>query len=163
MDGTESFYRNWAEYKSVFGYLQREHWLGNQNIYLLTAQAFLKGSEVRFDIVFKRESRMRYAKYSSFKVDNEAAGYKLHVSGYSGDAGDYFNYNNGYKFSTYDKDNDASSTECAKDKGAWWYGNCSHVNLNSHYDRLEQLQGEKRFVWYSSNRLIFSEMKIRRK
>ena len=69
MDGSENFYRNWTEYKLGFGQLHREHWLGNENIYLLTAQAFLKGSELRNDMMVKRESRMRWVKYSNFQVD----------------------------------------------------------------------------------------------
>ena len=164
MDGSENFYRNWTEYKSGFGHLHREHWIGNQNIYLLTAQAFWKGSELRFDMVYKRQSRMWYAKYSSFEVDNEATGYELHVSGYTGDVSDYFRYNNGMKFTTYDRDNDLyASIQCAKHSfGAWWYNKCGYVNLNSQYDRFEKEGSYKRFDWVG-NRLIFSEMKIRRK
>ena len=46
MDGSENFYRNWVAYKLGFGQLHREHWIGNENIFRLTTQAFLKGSEV---------------------------------------------------------------------------------------------------------------------
>ena len=107
---------------------------------------------------------MWYAKYSSFEVDNEATGYELHVSGYSGDVGDYFGHNNGMKFTTYDRDNDVFKTNCAKNSyGAWWYKSCTYVNPNGQYDRFEQQSSyDKRLGWYT-NRLIFSEMKIRRK
>ena len=165
MDGSENFFRNWTEYKSGFGHLHREHWLGNQNIYLLTNKAFWEGAEVRFDMSFKRESRMRFAKYSSFEVENEASGYKLHVSGYSGNVGNYFTYNDGSKFSTYDRDNDVySSVHCAqRDFGAWWHKSCTNVNLNSQYDQYEKQSAYyKRLSWYT-NRIIISEIKVRRK
>ena len=36
MDGTVDFYRNWANYKLGFGEARSEHWLGNDNIHILT-------------------------------------------------------------------------------------------------------------------------------
>ena len=78
MDASENFYRSWVEYKLGFGQLRREHWLGNENIFHLTSQAFLKGSELRFDMLVKGASTMEWAKYSNFNVNNEASGYKLH-------------------------------------------------------------------------------------
>ena len=121
MDGSENFYRNWTEYKLGFGHLHREHWLGNENIYLLVAQAYLKGSEVRFDVSFKGESNMEWAKYSSFVVNNEATGYMLHVAGHSGNVIDHFPYHNGMKFSTYDRDQDPHGSHCAG-----WHNKCQH-------------------------------------
>ena len=45
MDGSENFFRNWTEYKLGFGQLHQENCLGNENIFHLTARAFLKGSD----------------------------------------------------------------------------------------------------------------------
>ena len=44
-------------------------------------------------------------------------------------------YNNGYSFSARDRDVDVhSSVDCAEQRhGAWWYRDCSYVNLNGHY------------------------------
>ena len=46
------------------------------------------------------------------------------------------------KFSTYDRDNDASSGNCCKkylDGGGWWYKECYRLgNMNGVYGKQEQ-------------------------
>ena len=44
--------------------------------------------------------------FSDFYVGNEIVKYRLHVSGYNGNAGDRLNKHNGMQFSTADRDND---------------------------------------------------------
>ena len=56
------------------------------------------------------------------RVEDEDQGYRLHISGYSGTAGDSMAYHNGMKFSTRDRDNDKYSSNCAQRyKGGWWF------------------------------------------
>ena len=60
------------------------------------------------------------------RVEGEDQSYKLHIGGYTGDAGDSmttgFWTNNGMKFSTWDNDNDLWDYNCAKGyKGGWWF------------------------------------------
>ena len=165
MDGSENFFRNWTEYKLGFGQLHREHWLGNENIYLLTAQAFFKGSEVRFDMMAKDQSNMKWAKYSSFEVDNEPTGYTLHVSGFSGNVEERFTFVDGMKFTTYDRDQDKyTSGNCAVySYGAGWYNICNYVNINGQYDRFQRESDTEKVLKWHPHRLTFVEMKIRRK
>ena len=57
------------------------------------------------------------------RVEDEDQGYRLHISGYSGTAGDGMaRSHNGMKFSTRDRDNDKQGSNCARIyNGAWWF------------------------------------------
>lgn len=163
VDGSTNFQRSWTAYRLGFGRLYREFWLGNKNLYHLTAQAHWQGSEVRFDMTHKDDTSV-WAKYSNFEVASESAGFVLHISGYSGNAGDQMSTHNGMKFSTYDRDNDIWPGNCAVTYyGAWWYRNCHGVNLNGAYDPFLRYHQYENFAWNHSKRLKFSEMKVRRK
>ena len=51
-----------------------------------------------------------------------------------GDAGSGLSYLKGTGFSTYDRDVDPSTRNCAmEDHGGWWYNLCAQVNLNGEY------------------------------
>jgi len=172
VDDSTNFYRNWKPYKEGFGQIHHEHWLGNDNLNLLTSQAVLTGSEIRFELGIKGYDHRHYAKYSNFHVDAESNAYQLHISGYSaGNLGDRMSYHNGMKWTTQDRDNDKwAGGSCAADPndyiGAWWYNDCvssSGSSLNGPYDRYRR---ESRighyFIWHPY-RLQSSEMKVRRK
>ena len=48
--------------------------------------------------------------------------------------GDSMDRHGGMKFSTFDKDQDASGANCAKNHlGGFWYGACHHANPNGVY------------------------------
>ena len=131
MDGSVDFYRNWASYVDGFGDLDGEYWLGLKNIHCLTSRAEstqLKVSLADFDGV------KVFATYNFFSVGNAATKYRLNVGGYAGTAGDALARPNGTGFSTFDKDNDKSSKNCAEVyKGGWWYDRCHVANLNGQY------------------------------
>ena len=56
------------------------------------------------------------------RVEAEDQGYRLHIGGYSGTAGDSLNYQNGMMFTTRDRDKDKWAYNCAKsNKGGWWF------------------------------------------
>ena len=156
-------YRGWKEYVHGFGDLNGEHWLGLEKIYRLTKA----NSVLRVDMTSYTKGS-KYAKYSNFKVGNSASKYTLHVSGYSGNAGDSLKYQNGIKFTTKDNKNDQyGKNNCAVVfKGAWWYKykGCFTSNLNGQYAG-SRLSNNKYCVWHhfdGSYSLNFTEMKVRR-
>ena len=111
VDGTWSFYRNYAQYAEGFGNLSHEFWLGNDNIHLLTA---VGDHELRVDLEhWNGYAKLSYANYDSFAVGPASDGYRLHVSGYNGTAGDSLKYHDNQMFTTYDNDQDDYDGNCA--------------------------------------------------
>ncbi|XP_036412864.1 microfibril-associated glycoprotein 4-like [Colossoma macropomum] len=131
MDGSVNFYRPWEQYKKGFGNKNGEYWLGLEILYQLTRK---RTYELRVDLEDFEGGKV-YAQYSTFSVDSEVNGYKLTVSGFiNGGAGDSLATSNGQKFSTFDKDQDSWSGNCAKSfLGAFWYNACHHANPNGIY------------------------------
>ena len=160
-DGSVDFYRGWNNYKSGFGQLTAEFWLGNDKIHRLTAS---RPSSLRVELEDWSGSRV-YAKYGRFNVGDEQAQYRLEVGSYSGTAGDsLISVHNNMAFSTKDSDNDRwSRVNCAVSlTGAWWYNNCWDSNLNGKY--LGNKRDYRGAVWngFRSNlSLKFTEMKLR--
>ena len=76
------------------------------------------------------EGHTAYACYDTFRVENETAGYKLEVSGYSGTAGDSMRFNNQMQFSTFDRDSIANCNRIYP--GGWWHNIavCTLLNPN---------------------------------
>ena len=103
-DGSVDFYRNWTDYKSGFGNLEGEHWLGLDNMYLLTHQSSAP-PQLRVDLA-DWEGNTAFAKYDQFSVGDEDSHYILSVSGYqsASTAGDLLTYHNDQRFSTPDRD-----------------------------------------------------------
>ncbi|XP_055949708.1 techylectin-5A-like isoform X2 [Argiope bruennichi] len=122
------FAKKWQQYKLGFGSLEKDFWLGNDAIFALTNQG---AYTVRFDLQ-NANGVYAYATYDSFYIEDEQNKYKLHISGYSGNAGDSMNYHNENFFSTPDHDNDRSSYyNCANDRSSgWWFNFCLTSNLN---------------------------------
>uniref|UniRef100_H2YQ78 Fibrinogen C-terminal domain-containing protein n=1 Tax=Ciona savignyi TaxID=51511 RepID=H2YQ78_CIOSA len=173
-DGSENFYRTWAEYQEKFGNLSNEFWLGLENLHALTRTG---GYELRIELEDCANIR-KFAKFSSFSIGSVEEQYSLTVSGYSGNAGktmiislirDSLRYHNGRPFTTKDVDNDSRSgvveNNCAVvHNGAWWYGYCYHSNLNGAYlncqTTTEQAASWGSFHGYQYS-LKFIEMKFR--
>ncbi|XP_022809850.1 microfibril-associated glycoprotein 4-like, partial [Stylophora pistillata] len=93
-------------------------------------------------------------------------GFRLNGDNCSGTAGDSLSLHRGYFFSTKDQDNDSWGGHCAVTfKGAWWYEDCHHSNLNGLYHRGKHSSYADGVIWrhwighyYSVKR---AEMKIR--
>lgn len=131
MDGTVNFYRPWSHYKAGFGNAKGEYWLGLESIHLLTNG---RQHELRVDME-DFEGNKQFSLYSIFSVGSESTGYVLTVSGFKGGAGgDSLFYHNGQRFTTFDKDQDGWSGNCAVTYcGAFWYNACHYVNVNGEY------------------------------
>ena len=129
----EDFYRTWLEYKRGFGDLQRQFWLGNDRLSLLTNQDSYR---LRVDLE-DFDGQKRFAEYHNMRVANEADKYRLTFEAYlKGDAGDSLAGHRDMQFSTKDQDNDKYSGHCAQEfNGAWWYNHCYESNLNGGYLR----------------------------
>ncbi|XP_055865171.1 fibroleukin-like [Biomphalaria glabrata] len=158
INGKVDFYRGWKEYRDGFGdYNIGEFYLGNENIFNLTSTGQY---DLRIDLEFNNKTY--FAQYENFKILSETEKYKLQIGKYSGNAGDSLSDHKNMFFSTFDRDNDIDSRNCAVERsGAWWYNHCTSSNLNG---KWENDTHAKRLHWYSlpgSHRISLSEMKIR--
>ncbi|GIY68719.1 techylectin-5A [Caerostris darwini] len=155
--GSQKFNLKWRNYKHGFGNIMKEFWLGNENIFAMTNQG---NCEVRFDLKTP-EGEHRYAIYSNFRIDDDLASYTLHISGYSGNAGDGMKYHNGNRFVTKDNDQDEYARSL---QGAWWFSEFPYVHLNGLYRPF--VESLKCVHWCSGQRprfLTSVEIKIRLK
>ncbi|GBN52785.1 Techylectin-5A, partial [Araneus ventricosus] len=125
------FFKDWESYKNGFGDVERDFWLGNDNIFALTNQRLYS---IRFDLKTVK-GEQAYALYDTFWIDDEYNNYTLHIKDYSGTAGDSLSLkHNNQKFTTQDRDNDIHRNNCALAyKGGWWYHACLDANLNGLY------------------------------
>jgi len=122
-DGSETFYRNWNDYKNGFGSLQGEFFMGLDKLHALTADSNMELLVVLED----HEGNEKYERYDDFAIGDEASQYILFKLGSAqGDAGDSLSQHRGHKFTTFDRDNDQwAEGNCASDNlGAWWYHAC---------------------------------------
>ncbi|XP_066293508.1 microfibril-associated glycoprotein 4-like isoform X2 [Branchiostoma lanceolatum] len=166
-DGSIDFYRDWQAYKTGFGDLRGEFWLGNDHLHRLTDQDVY---ELRVDLE-DFEGNTAFAKYNIFRVEDEVHKYRLTLDGYNGTAGDAMTdpnkSHNGMYFSTRDRDNDIHpDNHCAEVyTGSWWYHSCHRANLNGLYlgsAHQSHAGGVSWYDWKGHNySLKTTEMKIR--
>ena len=83
VDASVDFYRNWASYKSGFGDVTGNFWIGLENVYKLAGPG--RGAILRVDIKHRNSPTSQYyATYSAFEIGDESSKYKLLIHGYSG-------------------------------------------------------------------------------
>ena len=138
-DGSVNFTRSWFDYKLGFGSPDGEFWAGNEFLHILTKRRPL---QLRIDLG-DSYGKTRFALYEEFQIGTEKDKYRLHVSNYSGTAGDSLINTRplrprraGMQFSAYDSDNDEPyDVHCvAFYEGGWWYSRCFHAFLTGRYD-----------------------------
>ncbi|XP_061841572.1 angiopoietin-related protein 7 [Nerophis lumbriciformis] len=160
--GLTSFNRDWKPYKSGFGSIRGDFWLGNEHIFRLTRRPTVLRIEME-----DWEGEKRYAEYGFFTVANELNSYRLFLAKYSGNAGDSLRYHNNTNFSTLHKDNDKCVDDCASlRKGGYWYNCCTDSNLNGVFYRYgEHTKSTDGITWYGWHGPNYSlkkvEMKVR--
>ncbi|XP_011196376.1 fibrinogen-like protein 1 [Zeugodacus cucurbitae] len=162
-DATIDFNRTWNDYKTGFGNLESNFFIGLDKLHALTQ---VQLNELQIELHDFNET-VKYANYDSFAVGEENAKYPLNVLGkYSGSAGDSLHgQHEGQKFSTYDQDNDNWTGNCAEHyKGAWWYKACHWSNLNGEYlnsTHNEKPQGIVWYTWHGIYSMKYAHMAIR--
>jgi len=134
VDESDFYNRSWEEFKVGFNDSRGNYWLGNELLHQLTVKNPYK---LRFDLQDRNYS-WYYGEYSAFVLYSEALGYKMVVSGYSGNAGDAFSFTTNWKFTTYDRDNDRWMYSRANDNcavycgGGFWYNHyCARADVNT--------------------------------
>jgi len=168
----------WDDYVQGFGEPTKEFWLGLETMANLTSSGTWELLVELED--FKNKSYV--AMYHRFSVESSPM-YRLSISGYDTDASSLADSltqrHNSQSFSTSDRDNDISGSNCADlYLGAWWYDNCHVSNLNGYNYNRGDLPHEKPkyyakgIIWMNNGNVeeqdyYFSwpkaEMKIRRK
>ncbi|XP_035871155.1 tenascin-N isoform X4 [Phyllostomus discolor] len=158
--GQLDFFKRWRTYVEGFGDLRKEFWLGLDKLHNLTTGTPTR-YEVRADLQTANESA--YAVYDSFQVASSKERYKLTVGKYRGTAGDALSYHNGWKFTTFDRDNDIALSNCAlTHHGGWWYKNCHLANPNGRYGETKHSEGVNWEPWKGHEFSIpYVELKIR--
>ena len=154
------FYREWQEYKTGFGKMDGNFWLGLEKIHRITQ---IENHKLLVTMVDHDDATFT-AEYDLFKVDSAATDYQLDIGTYTstgtGAAGDSLSIHDNQKFTTSDKDNDDNTSEnCAvKHHGAWWYKDCHESNLNGKYyagdygdhDGMNPLAVADGIVWFTT-------------
>nr|KAF6414614.1 tenascin N [Molossus molossus] len=158
--GQLDFFKRWRTYVEGFGDPMKEFWLGLDRLHNLTTGTPTR-YEVRVDLQTANESA--YAVYDFFQVASSRERYKLSVGKYSGTAGDALTYHNGWKFTTFDRDNDIALSNCAlTHHGGWWYKNCHLANPNGRYGETKHSEGVNWEPWKGHEFSIpYVELKIR--
>ncbi|KAJ8033880.1 Fibrinogen-like protein A [Holothuria leucospilota] len=76
-DGSVTFKRDWLDYKSGFGFLSQELWIGHEKLAFLTNQ---KIYELRIDVTYSDDTSI-YALYSLFRISDAFSNYRLSAVG----------------------------------------------------------------------------------
>ncbi|XP_071153205.1 angiopoietin-related protein 6-like [Mytilus edulis] len=132
-NGFVDFDRVWSHYENGFGDPNTEYWIGNEALYHLT----LSGGNELLILMQTWDGVWKHAYYIGFCIGHKNDNYRLHLSEYSGSAGDsLLSFGQaGQQFSTQDVDNDPWGPRFnpTYHKGGFWFKNCCRADLNGFY------------------------------
>ena len=152
VDASESFYRPWDDYVSGFGDVRCNYWLGLDAIHdLTTAQPMLLQIDVEPWSIPPVSIN-----YQQIQVGDEASDYLLTITS---DTNGYdtlhtsMNYHSGFRFTTYDRDNDNSPVGSCAERfaGGWWYNDCYKLNPNGIFEDFVRIDGDALRITYLSD------------
>ncbi|XP_041648282.1 angiopoietin-related protein 4-like [Cheilinus undulatus] len=152
LDGSQNFNQLWENYKSGFGNLNGEFWLGLENIHSLSKQG-----QYILQVEVSDGSELQTSHYG-FKLDGEEKMFTLHLQPESENQEDIMKMGaSGLPFSTADRDNDlVQDANCAELlSGGWWFSSCGESNLNGKYPRRPSMlrrhhSRRQRMFWTST-------------
>ncbi|XP_033172720.1 angiopoietin-related protein 6 [Drosophila mauritiana] len=163
LDGSVNFNQSWLSYKDGFGDPNGEFFIGLQKLHLMTRE---QPHELFIQLKHGTGTTV-HAHFDDFQVGGETELYKLEwVGTYSGTAGDSLRYHINKRFSTFDRDNDESSKNCAAEHGGgWWFHSCLSSSLNGLYYREGETVMLNGIHWgrWKFQSLTFVQMMIRPK
>ncbi|XP_027632146.1 angiopoietin-related protein 4 [Tupaia chinensis] len=143
-DGSVDFNRPWEAYKAGFGDPQGEFWLGLEKMHRITGD---RDSQLAVQL----QDWEGNAELLQFPVHlgGEDTAYSLRLTApVASKLGATTVMPTGLSlpFSTWDQDHDLRGDKnCAKSlSGGWWFGTCSHSNLNGQYFRSVPRQRQQR-------------------
>jgi len=129
-DGIDIFgNKRWKDFEEGFGDLtSNKFWYGLKALHCFTQRG---PWELRIDFQFENGTKS-HLHYNTFSVGPESKEYPLTIGGFTGTTTDPFVSHplNGQRFSTFDNDNDAWSSNCASTRGAWWHNSCTNIYPN---------------------------------
>lgn len=159
-----SFDHDWNGYKHGFGDIEREFWLGNDYIHMLSHEVPM---ELRVTLESFDGQKIDF-QYDAFTVGNEAENYRLRVGGYVGTnprAGNSFRRHSNQVFSTPDRSPVRHNNCASTHRAGWWFHSCMSVLLTGEYASERTTPSTKGIRWpsWKTVPLKFVEMKIRPK
>ncbi|XP_078071412.1 angiopoietin-related protein 3-like [Mustelus asterias] len=149
-NGSLDFDRSWLDYKTGFGDLHGEFWLGLENFYQIVHQA---KHILRIELAdWKNETR--YIEYT-FKIGSKDNNYTLQIGQVlTGDLSSAISDCKALPFSTSDRDNDLhTDINCAgQHSGGWWFSACGEANLNGKYlqSRISRRPDRKKGIFWKT-------------
>ncbi|XP_030559371.1 microfibril-associated glycoprotein 4-like isoform X2 [Drosophila novamexicana] len=129
-DGSLDFYRSWAEYRVGFGSLDKEFFIGLENIYHMTNSQ----RHELYIFVQRFDNGVDWARYDNFFIGSETDNYRLKSLGTYRGSINLMNFHITSQFSTYDRESSFENWSAKYHGGYWYFEELSYGNnLNGRY------------------------------